>query len=192
MKAAAITSFLALLWLAGAAAAAEPAPPAPIKPAGGDKAEHERWGYVILSSGERIDGLVSTTRAKPIRIFDRKKSSDRDIPWAKIESIEQIPDEEWFEQEWRWKEGGSDEKVFTDRYYGAAKYRTDLTLKDGEKIVGDAVAPVFVKAGEKRHLLTLYKRLKSEQPALKKDLPPLVYIKKLVLTDEPPKPKEQE
>ena len=185
----------ALLWaavvLAGAFdACAEEPPPSPIKRQA-VAASHQRRGCVVLSTGKRLDGLVWTTRGKPIRIFDRKKSAYRDVKWEEIASIEQAPDEEWLEEEWRWLESGSDAKVFTGRFYRAAKYRTVIRLKSGEKITGDAVAPVYVKAGKKFHRLELHKRFKSPGPVPKKELKPLLYIKKLVLTDrEPEKPAE--
>jgi len=169
--------------LAGAARAEEP--PSPFQ-SPSPKSAHKRWGCAILSDDTRVDGLVSTTPGKPIRIFDRKKSTYRDIAFAKIERVEQAPDREWLEQEWRWLEGGNDRKVFTNRFYRAAKYRTTLTLKSGEKIVGDVVAPIRVTAGKKRHLFELRKRVKSPQPAPKDELKPLAYLKTLVLTDTLP------
>ena len=179
----------AALILAGAALAGEEKDPAPPIKKEVKKSEHERWGYVVMSTKERYDGLVSTTRGKAIRIFDRKKSTYRDIKFKKIESIAQTPDKEWFEQEWRWAEGGNDAKVYTDRYYHAAKFRTVIVLKSGETITGDTVAPIYVKTEKKRRLLDLHKRFKSPKPAKKKELKPLTYIKKLVLTDKPPEKK---
>lgn len=182
----ATTGIIAGLLLAGQVLCEE-APPPPIRQQI-KKSSHERWGYVVMSAGKRHDGLISTTPGKPVRIFDRKKSAYRDIKWKKIESIGQAVDEEWFEREWRWLEGGNDIKVYTDRYYRAAKLRTIILLKSGETITGDAVVPIYVKTGKKRRLLELHKRLKNPKPAAKKDLEPLVYIKKLVLTDKPPDP----
>jgi hypothetical protein len=149
------------------------------------KTDHHRWGYVVMSTDLRIDGLVWTTATKPIRIFDRKKSAFRDVKWKKIERIQQSPDKDWLEREWRWKEGGNDVKVYTDRYYRAAKFRTIITLKSGEKIVGDAVAPIYTATKKKLYRLELHKRFKSAKPAAKKELKPLLYIKNLVLTDKP-------
>jgi hypothetical protein len=172
--------------LAADARACEDEPPPPPIRRELVKRDHERWGFVELSTGERVDGLVSTTRNKRLRIYDRKKSGYRDLKWRKIARIEQRPDKVWLEREWRWKEGGSDKKVYTDRYYRAAKYRTTIELKSGEVIVGDAVVPIYVKTGEKRHRLELHKRFKNTKPARKDDLPELVYIRRLVLTDKPP------
>jgi len=182
--------FAAALFSNGASAC-EDQPPPPVAQVVKQSA-HERWGHVIMSDDTRYDGLISTTRSKPIRIFDRKKSTYRDIKFHKIESIRQAPDSEWFEREWRWLEGGNDVKVYTDRYYRAAKFRTVIVLKSSEEITGDVVAPVFVKTEKKRHLFDLHKRFKSPKPAPKKDLKPLSYIKKLVLTDKPPEKKEGE
>jgi hypothetical protein len=160
-------------------------PPSPLR-LKRDKPAFKRWGRVVFSDGKSRSGRLWTTPGKPIRIFDRKKSAYRDVKWNKIAQIEQKPDREWLEPEWRWKEGGSDVKVYTGRHYRAAKYRTTIRLKSGEKITGDAVAPIYLKEDRKLHRLELHKRFKSPKPAKKKDLEPLVYISKLVLTDKPP------
>ncbi|MFH1731984.1 MAG: hypothetical protein ABIF82_10100 [Planctomycetota bacterium] len=189
MKLLVATAIFTAALPAGAALAAEDQPPpSPIKRQTA-KAAYQRWGYVVMSDKTRHDGLVYTTPGKRIRVLDRKKNVYCDIKWPRIESIAQIPDKEWTEQEWRWLEGGNDAKVFTDRYYAAAKYRTVITLKSGEKIVGDAVAPIYVKVENKLHRLELHKRSKSPKPLPKKDLQPLVYIKALMLTDKEPERK---
>ena len=177
----AVIGVMLVLMTATAAAGEPPSPLAPVENAPGG-----RWGYAVLSDDSRLEGRISTTPGKPIRIFDRKKSAFRDVSFEKIQAIEQAPDREWLEQEWRWKESGSDEKVFTGRFYRAAEYRTTVTLATGEQITGDAVAPIVVKTGEGERLLGLHKRLKGEF-GRKEDLKPLVYIKKLVLTDQQPK-----
>jgi len=178
---------LVLILLAGARAiACEDVPPPPIERQT-PKNSHQRWGYVVMSDDTRTDGLIWTTRGKPVRIFDRKKGAYRDVKWQKIESLAQVPAEQWLEREWRWLEGGNDQKVYTDRYYRVAKYGTEITLKTGERIVGECVAPIYVQAGKTRRLLELHKRFKSAAPATKKELKPLLYIRKLMLTDRPPK-----
>ncbi len=186
MRLLAATAIFAALFSSGAARACEDAPPPSPIQSKKAKASFQRWGVVVMSDKTRYDGLVTTTPGKPIRILDRKKNVYRDIKWRKIRSIAQSPDREWAEQEWRWLEGGNDEKVFTGRFYAAAVYRTVITLMSGEKIVGDAVAPIYVKIGKKVHLLDLHKRFKSPKPVPKKELKPLVYIKSVVLTDKPP------
>ena len=189
----AIMVLLAATWFASAAAACEDGkpPPPPIQREL-EKATHERWGSALMSDGTRYDGLVATTRGKRLRIFDRKKSTYRDIKWKKIERIEQHPDAESFEREWRWLEGGNDVKVYTDRYYRLSEYRTVLVLRSGEQIGGDCVAPIYVRTAKKRHALELRKKEKSPKPAAKKDLKPLVYLRKLLLTDTPPAAKPDE
>lgn len=188
---AASTILLTFSLHASGAPPQETTPPAAIR-SSAPAASGSRWGYAILSDDTRHDGLVGTTRDKPIRIYDRAKSAFRDIAFDKIESIEQAPDRAWLEQEWRWREGGSDEKIFTGRFYRAAEFRTILHLKTGEQITGDAVAPILVKAGDTLFRLELHKRFKSDQPAPKDELKPLLYIRKLVLTDQPPQPKKDQ
>lgn len=180
---------LAILGVASvllfAVARAEEAPRTPINPQRA-KAAHERWGRIVLSDGQQYAGLSWTTPDKPIRIFDRKKGSYRDIPFDRIARVEQVPDREWLEREWRWLEGGNDEKVFTDRFYRVAEYRTELLLQTGEKITGDAAAPIYVRIGDKCFVFELQKRAKSIEPALREELKPLVYIKELTLIDREP------
>ncbi len=182
--------FLVAIRAGGVRACEDEPPPPPVKRES-PKAEHQRWGTVVLSDKTRIDGLISTTAGKPVRILDRKKNVYRDIKWKKIERLAQVPDEQWTEREWRWLEGGNDEKVYTGRAYAAAKYHTIITLKSGERIVGDVVAPIYVKAGKTLHRLELSKRAKSPKPVAEDELKPLVYIKQLVLTDKEPEKKEE-
>jgi hypothetical protein len=184
-----VSAVLCLAAVAAEAVACEEVPTPPVRRER-TKSDHQRWGFVDLSTGERLCGLISTTPNKRIRIFDRKKSSYRDLKWQKIARIEQHTDKVWVEREWRWMEGGNDTKVYTDRYYRAAKYRTTIELKSGEVIVGDTVIPIYVKTDDKLHRLELHKRFKNPKPARKDELPELLYIKRLILTDKPPEEEE--
>ncbi len=61
-------------------------------------------------------------------------------------------------------------------------------LQSGERITGDVVAPIYVRAGDKRLAFELRKRAKSPEPALREELEPIIYIKEVVLSDREPEP----
>lgn len=59
-----------------------------------------------------------------------------DIAPADIESLRITVTEEGEERQWRWKEGGSDEKVYTGKSYPWRKHGIALKLRDGTEITG--------------------------------------------------------
>src|SRR5690606_20539020 len=100
-----------------------------------------RRGVIVLSNGERVKGMISTTREKPLRIWDPKAREYRDVAWAMVRSLEARVLWERDEREWRFKESGSDVKVYTGRTYPARETEYAVTLTDGSVITGGVVAP---------------------------------------------------
>ena len=102
------------------------------------------------------------------------------------------------EQEWKFKEAASSEKVFTGRAYPAREYVHTITLQDGRTITGPISAIVYLEPdrpadepppgksaaarppGEPERFL-LNKRAKGE---LGDDLKTMVYVKQIKLGDE--------
>ena len=162
-----------LLWV-GAALAEEPASPLRKQAPKG-----ERTGCVLLSTGEKLAGTITTTTGRPWRVFDRPSGKYADVDLAEVVRVDVAIEENTTEQVWRWKEAGSDEKVYTDQYYIWHKYLTTLELADGRKLTGDLQARVYVKTTEKKHDLDLHKRLKGPASTKHKLVPP-VYIKEIV------------
>lgn len=139
--------------------------------------EDVRKGTLTLSDGKSYTGDIFTTRNKRFRIYNRATKEYRDVDITELAEIQVTPDEEHDEKDWRWKEGGSDEKVYTGKTYPWRLYCTTLVLQSGEKLAGDLAAPIYVQAdGEKKEYI-LHKRDKG--PVGMK-LSELLYVKKVV------------
>jgi len=102
-------------------------------------------GYVELSSGAKIFGRIYTTRGKRLKIFNVEKEIYEYVPVPAVREIETIVEWERMEREWRFKEAGSPEKVYTGRSYAARKFAYRLTLLGGHTITGHIVGqPLYV------------------------------------------------
>jgi len=157
-----------------------------------------RPGWILLSDDTVVEGAVFTTRGKPLTIFNRTDKEYVRLDWAEIARVDVAVENNVLERDWRWKEGGSDVKVYTDLYYMWHKYLTTITLKDGEKIKGDVSAPIYVmpQGKDERLRFILHKRNKG-QKAEKDEVAEPLYIKKMILTDvpdaeQPPRPEVEE
>ena len=179
---------------AAAQKAEEPA--APLERPDLSKRQDARPGWVALSDDTVLAGSVYTSIGKPIAVFDRARKQYDRVPWKDVARVDVEIIENVVEQDWRWKEGGSDEKVLTDLYYVWHKYLTTVTLQDGRKFSGDVAAPIWIRddAGKVQRLIP-HKRNKGEKASKDAAKPP-IFVKKIVLTDvkdaeKPPEPKAE-
>lgn len=144
------------------------------------KIDGSRPGTVVLSDGTETAGAISTTPGKPIRVWEEKQKRYIDLPFESIASIEARILWERDEPEWRFKESGHDEKIYTGKTYPARETEYTFTLVNGDTITGGAVAPLYVRAGGKTTQFVLYKRDKGE---VGKTLAELVYVKRIAFPE---------
>ena len=120
-------------------------------------------GYIELSDGTLAVGRIYTTRDKPLRLYDERLKRFLPIP---LRSLKRITGHlEWAREEpqWRWKEMGSDDRVYTGRSYPVLKVYYTLTLLDGREFTGHCqVQPLYVADGRKRRRFLLWQRHKGE------------------------------
>jgi hypothetical protein len=136
-------------------------------------------GCLQLSDGLELFGSIYLTRDKGLLIYDRRLEKHREFPLSAVKRIDIEPDEEHVEREWRWKEEGSDEKVYTGRSYPWRKYLTTLTLADASRITGDLSALVYLRDDDgKERRFVLHKRQKGKPGT---SLRELTYVKSMVL-----------
>ena len=90
-------------------------------------------GTVFLSTGEKLFGRLSLTRGKKLRVYDDDKQEYRDTMLHQLAKLQIIVKRTRIEKEWRFKEEGSPEKVFTDRTYPRLDFIMILTFKDKKK-----------------------------------------------------------
>jgi hypothetical protein len=82
------------------------------------------------------------------------------------------------EAEWRFKESGHDEKVYSGKTYPARETQYKVKLVNGDELTGGIVAPIAVRSSTESKRSVLNKRSKGEVGQTLKDL---VYIKSITL-----------
>lgn len=144
--------------------------------------EHETVaGVLALSDGRKIQGQISSTPHKPIRIWIAEEHRYEDVA---IEDVAEIRAEVLWErdqEEWHFIASGSDLKEFSGKTYPARELVYEFTLNDGTKFKGGVVAPLYVQAGAERQTFLLNKRQKGPVGDKLKDL---LYVNHVTLQRE--------
>ena len=136
-------------------------------------------GYIELSSGAKVPGRICTTRAKRLKIYNLKGKVYEYVPVPACKRMEAVVEWERDDKEWRFKEAGTPEKVYTGRSYPVRSLAWRLTLRNDHEIVGHILGqPVFVQEGGKAERYILHQRDKG---AMGGNLADLVYIRRIVL-----------
>ncbi|KKL22716.1 hypothetical protein LCGC14_2432670, partial [marine sediment metagenome] len=138
-------------------------------------------GVVVLSNGTVIPGGVYTTRDKNWEVWVESEKRWRHIPPILVLSIQAVVVEEAMDNEWRWKEMGSDEKVFTGRKKPIRRFRWRFHLIDGSHVTGNVKGqPVWIEVDRK----TKGPHVLHERSAGKygQTLTDLVYVKRIVIS----------
>ncbi len=93
-----------------------------------------RQGLVRLSTRkEALRGLVYRTKGKPLRVWDPAKRRSREYRLDEVERIEILVAKQQMIRDWRFKEEGSAEKIFTSPPYPRIDFSLRLTLAKEEK-----------------------------------------------------------
>lgn len=105
----------------------------------------------------------------------------RHIPPILVLSIRAVVVEEGMEKEWRWKEMGRNEKVFTGRSQPIRRFLWRFHLIDDSYVTGAVKGqPLWIETRQKRHgPFILHERSKGEFGLSLKDL---VYLKRVVIS----------
>jgi hypothetical protein len=181
-------ALLAALGCLAGAGRAEQGQPAPVNPfQAKPSATGARTGVVVLNDGQRLEGEVSSTRDRPLRFKDERTGETYEWTLDKILRIAQ-DGKETIEPDWRWKEAGSDVKVFTGYYYRHADLKVTVVLTSGETHTGHwrTGAPIHVRTGGDARKFLLYNEVKNVEKKTKdKDnVPPLTYVREVVFQPE--------
>ncbi len=139
-------------------------------------------GYIELSDGRIIPGRIYTTRAKRLKIFDLEKNTYEHVPVPAIKKIEADVEWERFDREWRFKEAGNPEKVYSGRTYPVRMLAWTLTLRNDHTIHGHILGqPLYVTFEGETERWILHKRQKGE---IATTLGDLIYIRRVGLGKE--------
>ncbi len=135
-------------------------------------------GHALLSNGLKIPGKIYTTRAKRLKIFNVKRNLYEYVPVPAIKRMEVSIDWERLDKEWRFREAGSPEKVYTGRTYPARQLAWRLVLRNDHEIVGHILGqPLYVEHNGKAERFLFSKRQKGAMGTALQDL---VYLKSVV------------
>jgi len=136
-------------------------------------------GCVELSDGTKRAGSIYTTRAKRLKIFNLKRKIYEFVPVPACKRIEDVVEWERLERQWRFKEAGNLEKVYTGRAYPVRMHAWRLTLRNDHEIVGHILGqPLYAFHDGKAERFILHKRHKGPLGAQLEDL---VHIRRVVL-----------
>lgn len=138
-------------------------------------------GVVELSNGRLMGGWLFTTAEKPWIVFVEAEQRWRMVPFIAVLSITAVVEEEKMEQEWRWKEMGVPEKVFTGREYPTRRLLWRFHLIDDTTITGAIKGqPLWVElAGRRVGPMVLNERSKGE---MGQKLADITYIKRIIVS----------
>lgn len=139
-------------------------------------------GYVELSTGEKVPGFIYTTRAKRLKIYNLRREVYEYVPVPALKRIEGIVEWERMDKEWRFKEAGNPEKVYTGRSYPVRMMAWKLVLRNDHEIVGHILGqPLYVEQDAKRERFILHKRDKGP---IGTTLGDLVYVRRVEFGEE--------
>ena len=89
---------------------------------------------VTWSAGRKETGKLSFTSGVPLKVYDLEKKEWVDVELGDLASLTAAPRAEKMDREWRWKDYGDDEKVYTGRERPRRWLDHELLLKDGARM----------------------------------------------------------
>lgn len=136
-------------------------------------------GAITLSDGRVLPGRIYTTRAKRLKVFNLAEQRYEYVPVPACVRIEAVVEWERIDREWRFKEAGNPEKVYTGRTYPLRMLAWRLTLRNGHQITGHILGqPLYVTEGGAAERWILHARHKGPMGG---SLEALTYIRRVDL-----------
>lgn len=169
---------------ASAGASSRPAAGIPEKAAGAagrPSREDALPGVVELSDGKILAGYLYTTAEKDWSLYVEDQKRWVNIPFLSVLSITAEADEEKMEQEWRWKEMGVPERVYTGKQYPTRRLRWKFHLIDDTTLTGTIKGqPLWVESGHTQvGPLVLHERSKGTAG---QTMAELVYPRRIIVS----------
>jgi hypothetical protein len=154
----------------------------PFATSGGVSRKDAVPGYIQLSTDLKVPGYIYTTRAARLKVYNLDREVWEFVPVPALKSIDATLEWERMDKEWRFKEAGNPEKVYSGREYPVRKVQYVLTLLNDYKIRGHILGqPLYVARDDKADRFLLNDRSKG---AMGETLPSLKYIKHVELGPE--------
>ncbi len=138
-------------------------------------------GVVVLSDGRLLAGGVYTTREKNWEVWVPSQRRWRHVPPLFVLGIHAGVVREEMDKEWRWKEMGSDERVFTGRTRPVRRFLWRFHLIDGSTLTGTVKGqPLWVETPRGRSgPFILHERSVGRYGQTLRDL---VYVKSVIIS----------
>jgi hypothetical protein len=138
-------------------------------------------GALELSDGRTLGGFVYTTRGKDWEIFTDADKMIHRIPFIAVLSVTAVVVEQQQELEWRWKEMGTTEKIYTGRSFPTRRLNWTFKVIDGTTLTGTIKGqPLWLESPSGNvGPLVLSERTKGE---MGQKLPDLVYVKRVIVS----------
>lgn len=138
-------------------------------------------GVVELSDGQQIPGRIYTTRDRNLEVWVEAEERFRRVPLITVLSIEPVVVNAEMVQEWRWKEMGVPERVYTGREYPTMRFEWKLHLIDDSTIVGPIKGqPLWVRLKDSKFgPFILHERTKGR---MGETLDDIVHLKRVVIS----------
>jgi len=128
-------------------------------------------GYVELSTGLKVPGRIYTTRAARVKVYNLQREIYEFVPVPALKSIETAIEWERMDKEWRFKEAGNPEKVYSGREYPVRKVAYTLVLRNDHRITGHILgAPLYAEHNGKVERFILHDRDKGPMGSTLQDL----------------------
>ncbi|MHC4199039.1 MAG: hypothetical protein ACYSU0_03545 [Planctomycetota bacterium] len=116
------------------------------KRAGRDEPDGRVRGTIELSNGESETGRLWLTADLGMTFYDTAAKEWREVELSELSRIDARPRAEELDKEWRWKEAGRDEKVYTGRTRPRRWLDHDVTLADGTRFTGHIKGtPIYIE-----------------------------------------------
>jgi len=131
---------------------------------------------VELSDGTRIEGAVGVPN-DALLIYNEARRRRYTVRLAEISSLLTAIEWQGMAEKWIFRESGSDEKIYTGRYYPVRHYLATITFNDGKQLSGRIMPKtLYVKSEGKTRRFIL--RAKQEGKVGQK-LSDLLYVRRI-------------
>lgn len=185
-----------LLTMALLTALSVAAPPLEARPAAAadgagfapdDPAPEGAQASVTWSNGHQAWATVSARPGLTLLILPEGAEKRVKVPWEDVLTLRLEPEKEGMEEVWRWKAGGSDEKIKTGESYPWRQYTIFVATADGREIKGRLAAGFALDATSEgaTEQLVISPRHKGEAG---QQLADLVYVKEITMVQAPKAP----
>ena len=146
-------------------------------------------GVIEFSDGRQVAGGIFTTREEPITVWVNGKKGEkrwRRIPLISVLSISAVIVEQRMQLQWRWKETGAPERVYTGKKYPFRRFVWKFHLIDGSYVTGAVRGqPIRVQVpgalckGKAAGPWLLHERSKGQVGTTLEDF---VYLKRVIIS----------